>query len=252
MTLENLGPRAQLRLDRLPLRFAVLLIGLSGYGVSLALLIRSDLGVSPWGVLQVALAQRGGVSVGAVVIAVSFAVLAAWWPLRQTPGIGTLANCVWVGFACDATLALVPQGHGLIGRAVALVGGIVLNGVSSALYIGAQLGPGPRDGLMTGLHRVTGRPLAVLRLGIEVTVLGTGWLLGGPVGIGTALYAFGIGPIVQWVLPRVQIRTLRHRGATAAADAEATNRGMTADAGVARPAGNEVTRLRAPRAGRSC
>jgi uncharacterized membrane protein YczE len=196
-----------MRLDRLPLRFTVLFGGLSGYGVSLALLVRSRLGVSPWGVLQVALADRVGVSLGALVIAVSFVVLGMWWPLRQTPGIGTLANCIWVGIACDATLAFVPRMDSLAVRAVALVSGIVLNGVSGALSIGAQLGPGPRDGLMTGLHRVTGRPVGVLRLGIEIAVLATGWILGGPVGIGTVLYALGIGPIVQWVLPMVQIRT---------------------------------------------
>lgn len=203
--LENLGPRGQLGLDRLPLRLAVLLVGLCGYGASLALLLRSGLGVSPWGVLQVAVAQRAGLSVGTVVVAVSFAVLALWWPLRQKPGIGTLANCVCVGVACDAILAVAPRPDDLVVRAVLLLAGILLNGLSSALYIGAQLGPGPRDGLMTGLHRVTGRPIGLLRLGVEIVVLGTGWLLGGPVGVGTALYALGIGPIVHWALPRVQI-----------------------------------------------
>nr|WP_238345196.1 hypothetical protein [Actinopolymorpha cephalotaxi] len=210
MKLENLGPRAQLGLDRLPLRLMVLFAGLCGYGASLALLIRSGLGVSPWGVLQVAIARTAGLSVGTVVVVVSFAVLALWWPLRQKPGIGTLANCVCVGVACDVTLAVVTRPGDLILRAVLLPAGILLNGLSSALYIGSQLGPGPRDGLMTGLHRVTGRPIGLLRPGIEVVVLGSGWLLGGPVGIGTALYALCIGPVVQWVLPRVQITTQRY------------------------------------------
>lgn len=212
-SLENLSLRAQLRLDRLPLRGAALMAGLTGYGVSLALLIRSTLGADPWDVLHVALADRLGVSVGTVIIAVSFLVLLAWIPLRQHPGIGTLANALWVGVAADITLRLVPEAAGLGAAVAMMLGAIVLNGVSDAVYIGAQLGPGPRDGLMTGLHLRYGMPIGPVRFGIEAAVLLVGWLLGGPVGIGTFLYALAIGPIVHLVLPRVTLRVRRGAGA---------------------------------------
>jgi uncharacterized membrane protein YczE len=176
-----------------------------GYGISLALLIRSGLGMNPWGVLQVALADRSGLSVGAVVIAVSFIVMVAWWPLRQRPGIGTVANCFCVGAACDAALAVIPSVDDLLAGALLLLGGVLLHGVSSAVYIGAGLGPGPRDGLMTGLHRITGRSMRLVRLCIELTVLVGGILLGGPVGVGTAVFALAVGPIVQWALPKVRV-----------------------------------------------
>lgn len=214
--LENLGPLAQLRLDRLPLRLLVLLVGLSAYGVSVALMIRAGLGVNPWGVLQVAVAQLTGVSVGTVIIAVSFLMLASWWPLRQVPGIGTLANCVWVGLACDAALTVLPQVETLPAQVSMMLVALALNGGSGAVYLGAQLGPGPRDGLMTGLHRLTGQPLGYVRLGIEGVVLAAGWLLGGPVGVGTVIYAVGVGAIVQWCLPRVLMTVRPGKVATAA------------------------------------
>lgn len=140
--------------------------------------------------------------VGQVVVATGLAVLLAWIPLRQAPGIGTIANAVWVGVATDVTLALVPEPDSLVVRVLYLtLGGVLLNGVASALYIGAQLGPGPRDGLMTGIARRTGGSLRLVRTCLEIAVLALGWLLGGGVGLGTVLYAVAIGPIVQFLLP---------------------------------------------------
>ena len=204
-SLENLGPRHQLQLDRLPLRLSTLMIGLTGYGVGLALVIRSGLGVSPWDVLHVALAERLGLSVGVVIIVVSVLVLLAWLPLRQRAGIGTLANTLWVGVAVDGALALLPEQVTLPGAVLFLLGGILLTGVSDALYIGAQLGPGPRDGLMTGLHHRWNLPLGPTRIALELTVLAAGWSLGGPVGGGTVLFALALGPILHLTLPRVTI-----------------------------------------------
>jgi uncharacterized membrane protein YczE len=216
--LENVSLRDQLHLDRIGLRLLSLFLGLTGYGAALALLIRSGLGADPWDVLHVAIAERTGLSVGTVIIVVSFLVLVAWIPLRQHPGIGTLANALWIGVATDLTLLVVPPAHGLGLAITMMLGGVVLNAVSDAVYIGAHLGPGPRDGLMTGLHHRTGRPVGPLRFAIEASVLIAGWLLGGPVGVGTFVYAIAIGPIVGWVLPHVTIPVRRRpvRGAAGA------------------------------------
>lgn len=216
--LENVSLRDQLHLDRIGLRLLSLFLGLTGYGAALALLIRSGLGADPWDVLHVAIAERTGLSVGTVIIVVSFLVLVAWIPLRQHPGIGTLANALWIGVATDLTLLVVPPAHGLGLAITMMLGGVVLNAVSDAVYIGAHLGPGPRDGLMTGLHHRTGRPVGPLRFAIEASVLIAGWLLGGPVGVGTFVYAIAIGPIVGWVLPHVAIPVRRRpvRGAAGA------------------------------------
>ncbi len=204
--LLNLTPRQQLTAGRLPRRLAQLLVGLTLYGVSMAMLLRSTLGLDPWDVLHDGVTRHLPMSFGTVVIAMSFVVLLLWIPLRQWPGLGTLANAVWIGIATDATLAVLGTPGGLPERVALLLGGIVLNGLAGGLYIGAQLGPGPRDGLMTGLHRRTGWSLRAVRTGIELTALATGWLLGGTVGIGTILYALGIGPLVQFFLPRVTVR----------------------------------------------
>lgn len=199
--LANLGPRAQLRAGRLGRRLPQLFVGLVLYGVSMGLVIRSDLGLFPWDVLHYGLARHLPLSFGEIVIVVSFLVLLLWWPLRQAPGFGTLANAVVIGLVTDRVLALVPPPDALWLRAVLLVGGIALNGLATALYVGSQLGPGPRDGLMTGLHRRTGLSLRLVRTGIEVSVVVLGWLLGGVFGIGTVLYALAIGPLVQLMLP---------------------------------------------------
>lgn len=186
-------------------RFLQLLIGLAMYGISLAMFIRASLGTAPWDVLHQGLAAKTGLSLGTVVVIVSFLVLLLWIPLRQWPGIGTLFNAVLVGVFADIGLAFIPAFSHLGGQAGLLIGAVLLNGVASACYIGARLGPGARDGLMTGLARRTGWPVRVCRTGIEVVVLGSGWLLGGSVGVGTVLYALAIGPLVQLLLPRFTV-----------------------------------------------
>ncbi len=179
--------------------------GLVLYGFSMALMIESSLGLDPWDVLHEGLAKRLPVSFGVVVIAVGALVLLAWIPLRQRPGLGTVSNVVVIGLAVDASAYVLPEPDAVAVRALFLVAGVVLNGVATAAYIGARFGPGPRDGLMTGLVRTTGQSVRLVRTTIELSVLGTGWLLGGTVGIGTVLYAVAIGPLVHLLLPRLTV-----------------------------------------------
>lgn len=186
--------------DRLGRRLIQLYIGLTLYGASSALLVESGLGLEPWGVLHQGLAELTGLTIGVVSIFVGAAVLLLWIPLRQRPGLGTVSNVFVVGLAMDATLALVPDTDALAARVPLLVAGIVLNGVATGLYIAAAFGPGPRDGLMTGLHRRTGRSIRLVRTAIELAVVATGFALGGTVGIGTVLYAVAIGPLAQLFL----------------------------------------------------
>ncbi len=186
--------------DRLGRRLIQLYIGLTLYGASSALLVESGLGLEPWGVLHQGLAELTGLTIGVVSIFVGAAVLLLWIPLRQRPGLGTVSNVFVVGLAMDATLALVPDTHALAARVPLLVAGIVLNGVATGLYIAASFGPGPRDGLMTGLHRRTGRSIRLVRTAIELAVVATGFALGGTVGVGTVLYAVAIGPLAQLFL----------------------------------------------------
>ncbi|WP_392467516.1 YitT family protein [Arsenicicoccus cauae] len=200
-TLQPMTPVQQLRAGRLPRRITQLMVGLTLYGVSMSMIIRAALGLDPWDVFHVGVALHLPMSIGVTVIVVGVAVLLAWIPLRQWPGLGTVANAVWIGVATDWTLSWLVAPSSLWVRAVLLVAGIVLNGLAGALYIGAQLGPGPRDGLMTGIAHRTGLSLRLVRTSLEVTVLAVGWLLGGGVGLGTVLYAVGIGPIVQHLLP---------------------------------------------------
>jgi hypothetical protein len=181
-------------------RLFQLAFGLILFGVSLALLVRSELGLDPWDVFHQGLAVRSGIPIGTCTILVGTIVLLLWIPLRQRPGIGTVANVVLVGLSLDATLAVLPAPTHLSVRWVFLVSGILLNGIATGAYIGAALGPGPRDGLMVGFAD-RGYSLRVVRTVIEVTVLGTGWLMGGTVGIGTVLFAVTIGPIVHVTIP---------------------------------------------------
>ena len=199
--LASLGPLAQLRAGRLPRRLGQLTVGLVLYGVTLAMLIRATLGNAPWDVLHQGMARYLPLSIGTAVIVMSLVVLLLWIPLREKPGLGTLANSLVVGLVADRALAVLAAPDALGLRVALLVGGVVLNGLATALYIGSQFGPGPRDGLMTGLHRRTGLPVGVVRTGIEVTVVALGWLLGGVVGLGTLLYTLAIGPLVQLMLP---------------------------------------------------
>jgi uncharacterized membrane protein YczE len=191
--------------DRLPRRLLQLYAGLVLYGVSMALMVRSSLGVMPWDVLHQGLSRQLDWSLGVVTMVVGAAVLLAWIPLRERPGLGTLSNIVVIGLAVDGALALIPAPAGLVGRVVFGVLGIALNGVATAAYIGVRLGPGPRDGLMTGLVRGTGGSVRLVRTAIEVTVVVTGWLLGGTLGVITLLYAVTIGPLVHALLPRLEI-----------------------------------------------
>ncbi|HEY9327662.1 MAG TPA: hypothetical protein VIS09_05415 [Streptomyces sp.] len=181
-------------------RLIQLYAGLALYGASSALLVVAGLGLEPWGVLHQGLAERTGISIGVVSIIIGAIVLLLWIPLRQRPGLGTVSNVFAVGLAMDGTLALVPEVHGLVAQAGVMVAGIVLNGVATGLYIAARFGPGPRDGLMTGLHRRTGRSIRFVRTAIEIAVVVTGFLLGGSLGAGTVLYALAIGPLAQFFL----------------------------------------------------
>jgi uncharacterized membrane protein YczE len=190
---------------RLPRRLTQLYAGLLLYGVSMALIVRSSLGNMPWDVLHQGLADRLGWSIGTVAIAVGALVLLGWIPLRQRPGLGTVSNVVVLGLAMDATLAVVPAPSPLPLRIGLLLGGVLLNAVATAAYIGVHLGPGPRDGLMTGLVRRSGGSVRLVRTSIEVAVVAIGWLLGGTLGLGTVLYAVAIGPLVQVLLPRLSV-----------------------------------------------
>lgn len=185
-------------------RLAQLLPGLAACGVGLALMVRAHLGLGPWDVLHQGLSERTGLSIGVLVILVGFLVLFGWVPLRQPMGIGTLLNVSLIGLVLDAVAAVVPEPEGLAARWTLLLTGVLLMGLGSGLYIGAGLGPGPRDGLMTGLA-ARGYSLRLVRTLIELSALIAGWVLGGTVGVGTLVFAFGIGPLVQLFLGRMTI-----------------------------------------------
>lgn len=191
--------------DRRLRRTTQLLGGLVLYGVSMGMQIQATLGLDPWDVFHQGLAKLLPLSFGTVTILVGALVLLAWWPLRQRPGIGTVSNVILIGLAVDATLWLLPAPQSLWLRVPLLVVGILLNAVAGALYIGAGLGPGPRDGVMTGLVRRGVGSIRVVRTSIEVTVLAVGWLLGGTVGVGTVLYALSIGPLLHLMLPKLAV-----------------------------------------------
>ncbi len=182
-------------------RLTQLYLGLALYGFSMALLVRAELGVMPWDVLHQGLARTVGWSLGTVSVLVGALVLLLWVPLRERPGIGTLSNVVVIGLSVDVSLAVLPRGpDSLVMRALLVVAGVILNAVATAAYIGVRLGAGPRDGLMTGLVRRTGWSVRLVRTSIELAVVASGWLLGGTLGVGTALYAVSIGPLVQPLL----------------------------------------------------
>src|SRR5689334_11251699 len=174
-------------------RLVQLYVGLWLYGLAAALQVRSGLGLDPWDVFHQGLSKHVGLAIGTVVILVGAAVLLAWIPLRQRPGLGTVSNVVLIGVSMNVSLELLTPMHVMAGRIGEMVGGIVLCGIATGMYIGAHYGPGPRDGLMTGLARRTGGSIRLVRTGIEVTVLAVGFVLGGRVGVGTVLYAVSIG-----------------------------------------------------------
>ncbi|WP_309081718.1 hypothetical protein [Zhihengliuella sp.] len=195
-----LTPLQQLRAGRLPLRLVNLFVGLTLFGAAMAVFIRAGLGQAPWDVLHVGLSTRLPLSIGTIIILLGFVVLLLWIPLRQWPGLGTIANVLWLGVAADLTLWLVPPIEGLGWQIAAIGAALVVNGIGGALYIGSQFGPGPRDGLMTGVHLRTGISMRLVRTVVEVTVLAIGWFLGGIVGVGTVAYALLIGPLTQFFL----------------------------------------------------
>lgn len=191
--------------DRPGRRLTQLMAGLVLFGVGEAMVMAAGLGVLPWDVLSQGLVNHLGLTVGAWSIIIGASVLAAWIPLRERPGIGTISNVIVIGLVLDACLAVLPRPSVPAVQAALLVAGVLLNGIASATYVGARLGPGPRDGLMTGLVRITGRSVRLIRTGIEVTVVVIGYLLGGNLGVGTLLYALAIGPIIHATLPYVTV-----------------------------------------------
>lgn len=193
--------RSRLHSHGLRFRVAQLFGGLTLFGISISLLVRARLGLDPWDILHQGLAQRTGLQIGWIVDIVGALLLLAWIPLRQKPGFGTLANVVVVGVVANVALVFVPTPGPLALQLIFLVAGVIANGVATGLYIGAGLGPGPRDGLMTGLgHR--GLSIRRARTMIELGVLGTGFALGGTVGVGTVVYAVSIGPLAAFFIPK--------------------------------------------------
>ncbi|MFE3293258.1 YitT family protein [Rhodococcus sp. NPDC059234] len=166
----------------------------------MALMVVAGLGLDPWDVFHQGVAQRASLSFGSVTALTGAAVLVLWIPIRQRPGVGTVANVVVIALAVDTSLALLPEPDALAARIPVMLFAVVLNALATALYIGAGLGPGPRDGLMTGLVGRSGLSVRLVRTGIEVAVLATGWMLGGTVGVGTVVYALGIGPLIQLMM----------------------------------------------------
>jgi uncharacterized membrane protein YczE len=213
-------------------RVLQLFVGLYLYGLGIALIVRGELGVAPWDVLTQGIAKQTGLGFGLITILTSGVVLLLWIPIRQKPGFGTIMNALLVGPFADLSLWMIPTGLDLWLRIVMLFGGIVVLAVATGLYIGAHFGPGPRDGLMTGLHRRTGWRIWIVRTGIEVTVLITGWLLGGNVGLGTLAFALLIGPLCGYTIPLFAVK----RRADATAPGVARDRDIPHPATAATPA----------------
>jgi uncharacterized membrane protein YczE len=214
---QELGPVAQLRAGRLGRRVPQLAVGLVLYGVSLAMMVRARIGLAPWDVLHSGIARLVPLDLGQVVVVMSFVVLLAWIPLREVPGLGTIANSLVVGFSADGTLAVLPDAHTMWLKVPLMLGGVVLCAAATAMYMGSRFGRGPRDGLMTGLARRTGLSVRVVRTAIEVSVVALGWAIGGSVGVGTVVYALAIGPLVQPMLPWFEVE-LRRPGSALAGD----------------------------------
>lgn len=203
--------------QRMPVRLLRLFLGLALYGIAIALMIRGNIGASPWDVFAQGLSRTTGISFGLCTIIISGVVLLLWIPLKQWPGFGTIANAILVGVFADIGLALIPQADHLVLQLASFAAGLLMLAFATALYIGAGLGPGPRDGLMTGLVRVTGRPVWVIRTVLELTVVVAGFFLGGVVGAGTAVFALGVGPLTQVTLRWLHVDLHAKRpGATAA------------------------------------
>lgn len=222
-------PLAYVPLRERPLRrLPQLFLGLALYGFSLSVMVRAALGVNPWSVLYEGLERHTPLSFGTISAVLGVLVLLLWIPLRQRPTSGTGANIVVLACSSELGLRLLPQDLDLPVRIGLLVGGVVLNGLSVAVYVGARCGPGPRDGLMTGVSAATGRSIRLVRTLIEVTVLAVGWLLGGTVGAGTVLYALSVGPVTQFFMPWFAYRSAAERAGNAAPPEAVSPEGGTA------------------------
>lgn len=211
--------------DRLPRRLAQCVGGLAICGLGIALIVQAELGVAPWDVLHQGVSERTGIPIGTVIVIVGFALLLLWIPLRVRPGVGTVLNAVVIGLVVDLALPRLPDTELLVVRVPELAAGIVMFGVGTGLYIGTGLGPGPRDGLMIGLV-ARGWRIQTSRTVLEVSVLVVGFVLGGSVGLGTAAFAFGIGPLVQFFLPRLRIDDERSRDLVHLTDGAHAGRGI--------------------------
>ncbi|MFF2372496.1 YitT family protein [Agromyces sp. NPDC058110] len=210
-------------------RLVQLYVGLLLYGIGIALIVRGELGVAPWDVLTQGISKQTGLNFGPITVITSVFVLLLWIPIRQRPGFGTIMNVLLVGPAADLGLWLIPAGLDLWVRILLLPAGILVLAIATGLYIGAHFGPGPRDGLMTGIHARTGWRIWIVRTSIELVVLAAGWLLGGNVGIGTVAFAVLIGPLCGYTIPLFAIR----RASVERADAGASGGTAPQQAGTA-------------------
>jgi uncharacterized membrane protein YczE len=207
-------------LPRVTGRLVILYVGLVLFGVSMAMLVEARLGLIPWDVLHQGIARHTGWSLGITVIVVGAVVLLLWIPLRERPGFGTVSNVLVIGLALDETVRLLPTPTGLTGRIALVSGGIVLNAFATLLYLKARMGAGPRDGLLTGLLRLTRMPAGVLKVAIEVVVVAVGWVLGGTVGVGTIAFALSVGPMIQLLGAAVPALALAQRSPAAVPTAQ--------------------------------
>ncbi|HEY2452575.1 MAG TPA: hypothetical protein VGI71_08120 [Scandinavium sp.] len=191
-------------------RLLQLYVGLCLYGVSTAMFVRANLGADPWNVFHLGVGNVFALDIGTVMIITGVLVLLLWIPIRQRPGLGTISNVIVLGLVANATLAVLATPDSLLMKSALMLGAVVLNALATGMYIGAGFGPGPRDGLMTGIHARTGWSVRVIRTCIELTVLAIGYFLGGSVGIGTLVYALAIGPLIQlclpWFRPEIKVR----------------------------------------------
>jgi len=185
-----------------------LILGLVMFGLGEALLVNAGVGVSPWTVFAEGVTKITGWSLGLATFLISATVLLLWIPLRQTPGIGTILNAVIVALVLEYALPILPRFDSYLANALLALTGVFVTGFGGAIYLVANLGPGPRDGLMTGLQRVTGKPIALVRMSIELTVVAIGWALGGTLGLGTLLFAVGIGPAMAIGMQILQLRSV--------------------------------------------
>ena len=186
-------------------RIAQLIVGVYLYGVGIALMVRAGIGVAPWDVLTLGIEKQTGLEFGVITVITSVFVLLLWIPIRQKPGIGTLTNVLLVGPSAQLSLEFIPPIEGLVYQVLVFLAGLLVLAIATGLYIGARFGPGPRDGLMTGIHNRWGVKIWIARTSIEVVVLSIGWVLGGNVGIGTLAFALLIGPFVNITIPRLRV-----------------------------------------------